>query len=200
MKTVKYAGLVGFLAIVLSLASCGLVNQARELERFTECKFAVNSVALESISGMDLSHVKKLSDLNFSQIVVLSRGLLEEKLLAKVIFNVEVKNPSGSVAAVSGMDWKLFQKQQVIADGQLNTPVEVAGHGSNSFYLNAKINLVKIFQLNSLDQILSVMSGNVNSKMLEKLGITIQLKPYYKLDGKIKKYPGYLTIKPNFEQ
>lgn len=200
MKTIKFTGFAGLLLIILSLASCGLVNQARELDRFAHCKFTLNSVALENISGIDMSHVKTVSDLNFTQMIVLSRGLLEGKLLAKVLFSVEVSNPSGSMAAVSGMDWKLLQKQQIIASGELKNPVQVAGHGRSSFYLNAKLNLVKIFQLNSLDQILSVMSGNLDSKTLEKLGITIQLKPYYKLDGKIKKYPGYLTITPEFEE
>lgn len=200
MKTVKFAGLAGLLSVILLLASCGLVNQARELERFAQCKFTLNSVALESISGVNMSRVKKVSDLNFSQVLVLSQGLLEGRLMAKMLIDVEVSNPSGSMAAVSGMDWKLLQKKQVIATGQLTNPVQVAGQGSTSFYLNAQVNLVKIFQLNSLDQILSVMAGNVDSKTLAKLGITIQLKPYYKLDGKIKKYPGFLTIQPDFEQ
>lgn len=182
--------------ILFFLGSCGIVNQARELERFSQCKFSVNSMALKRVSGIDVSHVKSASDLNFTDMIVFSRGLLEGKLPAEATFNVSVTNPSGKKAAVSGMDWKVIQKQQVIASGKLTKPVVVPGHGHVSFDLNADLNLATILRLNSADQIMSVISGNVDSKTLQKLEITIQLKPYYLLDGKVKKYPRYVTITP----
>lgn len=195
MKTIKYGGLGG-LIIVLFLASCGLISQARKMDRFAHCNFTVNTVTLERVAGVDMSHVKSVSDLNFNEMIALSSGLLSGNLPADILVSVKVINPSADKAAVSGMDWKLLQKQQVIATGQLTKPIAVSGHGRTSFDLPADVNLAKILQLNSVNQILSVMSGD--SKTLKKLGLTIQLKPYYKLDGKIKKYPGYLTITPDF--
>lgn len=196
MKTMKYIVLGSLVVVLLSLASCGLISQAREMDRFAHCNFTVNSATMERVAGVDMSHVKSVSDLNFNEMIALSSGLLSGKLPADILLNVEVTNPSADKAAVSGMDWKLLQKQQVIATGQLSKPVAVSGHAHVSFNLPAKVNLAKILQLNSVNQILSIMSGD--SKALQKLGLTIQLKPYYKLNGKIKKYPGYLTITPDF--
>ena len=198
MKTMKFVGLGTLVVVLLSLGSCGLINQAREMDRFAHCNFTINSVALEKVLGVDMSHVKSLSDLNFNQMIALSTGLLDGKLPTDIMLNIEVSNPSSSKAAVSGMDWKLLQKQQVIATGQVDKSMKIAGHAHKPFDIQAKVNLVKVFQLNSMSQIISVMSGNLDSKTLQKLGLTIQLKPYYKLDGKVKKYPGYLTITPNF--
>ncbi len=198
MKALKYFGLSGIIVVLLLMSSCGLYNQARELKRFAQSKFTVNSVVVDSISGINLSKIKQFSDLNFKEILMLSQGLLSGNLPAKVRLNVEVSNPSARKAAVSGMDWKLFQKKQEIASGRLNKPVEVMGHGRTSFDLNADVNLAAILKLNSVNQILSLMSGNLDSKTLQKLQLTIQLKPYYKLGNKIKKYPEYLTITPDF--
>lgn len=198
MKTIKWFSLGSLVVILLSMASCGLISQAREMDRFANCNFGVNSVVLERVGGVDMTHVKSISDLNFSQTIALSSGLLSGNLSADILLNVEAINPSSGKAAVSGLEWKLLQKQQVVATGELKKSVEVAGHKRTSFELPAKVNLVKVFQLNSINQILNIMSGNIDSKELKKLGITIQLKPYYKLDGKVKKYPGYLTITPDF--
>lgn len=200
MKVLKYFGLSGIVVMLLLMSSCGLYNQARELERFAQSKFSVNSVVVDSISGVDLSKIKQFSDLNFKEIMMLSQGLLSGNLPAKVRLNIEVSNPSARKAAVSGMDWKLFQKQQEIASGQLNKRVDVKGHGSTTFDLKADVNLAAVFKLNSVNQILNIMSGNLDSKTLQELQLTIQLKPYYKLGNKIKKYPDYLTITPNFGQ
>ncbi|MBE0649600.1 MAG: hypothetical protein IH595_02050 [Bacteroidales bacterium] len=196
MKAAKFFSLGGLIMILFFLGSCGIVNQARELERFSQCKFSVSSMALERVSGIDVSHVKSASDLNFKDMIVFSRGFLEGKLPAEAIFNVSVTNSSGKKAAVSGMEWKVVQKQQVIATGKLIKAIVVPGHGHISFDLNADLNLAAILRLNSVDQIMSIISGNVDAKTLQKLEITIQLKPYYQFDGKIKKYPGYFTITP----
>jgi|GEM_PF-478831 len=198
MKTIKFVSLGMLMVVLLSLGSCGLISQAREMDRFVHCNFTINSVALERVAGVDISHVKGLSDLNFNQMIALSTGLLNGKLPTDILLNIEVNNPSSGKAAVSGLDWKLLQKKQVIATGQVNKPMEVKRHASKPFDIQAKVNLVKVFQLNSMSQIIRVMSGNLDAKTLQKLGLTIQLKPYYKLDGKVKKYPGYLTITPNF--
>ncbi len=196
MKSVKILGLGGLVVLIFTLGACGLVSQVHEMERFAKCDFSVSGMALEKISGVDVSHVKSVSDLSFSDVIVFSRGMLEGKLPAEARFNVEVSNPSGEKAAVSGMDWKLLQKQQVIASGKLEKPVVVKGHGRTAFELNAELNLATILRLNSMDQIMSVVSGNLDSGTLQKLGITIQLKPYYKLGDQVRKYPGYFTITP----
>lgn len=196
MKSAKFLGLGGLIILLFSLGACGIVSQVHEMERFAKCNFSVNSMTLEKISGVDVSHVKSVSDLNFKDIIVFSRGMLEGKLPAQATFNVEVSNPSGDKAAVSGMDWKLLQKQQVIASGKLEKPIVVPGHGKTSFDLNAEMNLATILRLNSMDQIVNAISGNLDAKTLQKLGITIQLKPYYKLGDQVRKYPGYFTITP----
>jgi hypothetical protein len=196
MKSARVFGLGGLIVVLFSLGACGIVSQMREMERFAKCNFSVNSMVLQTISGVDVSHVKSVSDLNFKDIIVFSSGMLQGKLPAQASFKVEVSNPSGDKAAVSGMDWKLLQKQQVIASGKLEKPVVVPGHGKTTFDLNAELNLATILRLNSMDQIMSAISGNLDTETLQKLGITIQLKPYYKFDGKVKKYPGYFTITP----
>ena len=179
------------------LSSCGIVHQSKQIERFTQSKFTVNSMVLESIMGRDVSHVKKASDLNFNDMIEFTAGFYNGNLMAQMLFNIEVNNPSDQEAAISGMDWKLLQKDQVVASGQMNKPVEVAPHGKTSFDLEAEVNLSKILQLNSVDQIFSVLSGKMSPQIIKKLGLVIKLKPYYKLNGKVQKFPGYLTINPD---
>jgi len=200
MKLEKYAGQSAIIVFLLLLGSCGLFNQARDFERFTQSKFDVNSLDVESISGIDFTHVKQFSDLNFKDLIVLSNGLLSSHLPAKVRLNIGVTNLSDETASVSGMDWIILQKKQEIASGKLDSAVVVAGHGRTSFDINADVNLATILKLNSVNQILSVMSGNLDSKTLQKMQLSVRLKPYYKLGNKIKKYPDYLTITPNFGQ
>lgn len=200
MKPIKYSQFAGLLVLAFLLNSCGVYRQAREFERFVQGQFSINSARVQSIAGVGLSNVRKLSDLNFNDILKLSQGLLAGDLSSKVLLNIEVRNLSDQKASVSGMDWVLLQNHKIIASGQLNRPVQVSAHGKTSFPIQATFNLLTILKLNSINQILDLLAGKPAQEELQKLKLTLRLKPYYKLGNKIKKYPGYLSIRPVFSK
>jgi hypothetical protein len=47
-----------------------------------------------------------------------------------------------------------------------------------------------------LQSILDLILDIENREKLEKLDITIRIKPYFKSGTTVKEYPGYITIRP----
>lgn len=194
MNQLKFTGLLVVLSLFLS--SCGLFQQSKQIERFSKCKFEIQSWHLETLMGRNMSQVKNVSDLDFKDLIVFTSGLMNGDLPATIQFKIRVSNPFDQEAAISGLDWELLQKGRKIAYGVLNKKIKVAPKKTSSFDFIAKVNINKFLEINSIDRIFDIMSGKLDQQMMEKMGLTFQIKPYFLVNGELKKFPGYITIQP----
>ena len=94
------------------------------------------------------------------------------------------------------MDWKLLIKDNEFAGGTVDTAIFVEPQSSSSFKVKADINLFKLINSLSIQELMEMLDNKDWTNIWEKSNLSIKLKPWYKAGDKVKKYPGYITFKP----
>lgn len=186
------------LAVIITALgqSCGLLNQAGEYERFINSNFTLASVNVIEIGGVDLRDIDDKAGLNVGDIMTLTGRMFSGGMPSKLKAYIKVENNTDEIAAIAGMEWKLFMKDVEYANGVIDDRVEVKPHSSKTFPVQADIDLLKVLQSESLPQILKVVFNINDVEEVKKLDIELKIKPYYKSGTKLKKYPGYISLKP----
>lgn len=186
--------IVAFLSIFLS--SCDVFDQLGEVNRFAQCDFSIKDAQIVKLGNIDISKYKSASDFDFTEMLLLGQQLLTNKLPAVLLVNIKAVNNQSSKAAISGLEWQLFMKNEQYGGGKLNQYVEVLPEQSTSFPVNVEFDLVKLLTSENLQSIIDLAMDMDNQEKLKKLDISLKVKPYYKAGDNIKEYPGYLTIRP----
>jgi hypothetical protein len=192
----KYPKSTLLLTVLFIVNSCSILNQAGEYERFVNGSFKLKSVRALELGGVDLSGIDDKSSFNAGDIITLTGRLFGGNMPAKLMAEVEVANNTDKIAAISGMEWVLSLNDQIYADGMVDDRVEVRPYSSKIFKLRANVDLLKVLNSESLPQIIKVVTNINDAKELKKLGLELKIKPYYKSGANIKKYPGYISLKP----
>jgi len=176
--------------------SCGLLNQAGEYERFVNSNFSLVELDVLEIGGVELSEIDEAGEMDAGEMLTLVGRMFSGNLPAKLEAIVEVENTAGEKAAISGLEWRLLMKDVEYANGIVDQEVEVEAYSKNAFPVKAEIDLISVLQSESLPQILTVVFNINDKEELKKLDIEFKIKPFYKSGGKIKEYPGFITIRP----
>ncbi|NOY49674.1 MAG: hypothetical protein GXO88_03790 [Chlorobi bacterium] len=192
----NYSKLTLLLVVGLIINSCSILNQAGEYDRFVNSVFTLKSVKALELGGVGLSGINDKSSFNAGDIMTLTGRLFSGSMPAKLMAEIEVRNNTDKIAAISGMEWKLLLKDQIYATGQVDDRVEVKPNSSKTFKLRADVDLLKVLSSESLPQIIKVVTNINDARELKKLGVELRIKPYYKSGANIKKYPGYISLKP----
>jgi|AntAceMinimDraft_3_1070362.scaffolds.fasta_scaffold00274_7 hypothetical protein len=186
--------IVAFISIIIS--SCDVLDQLGEVNRFAQCDFSIKDVQIIKLGNIDVSKYKSAGDFGFTEMLLLGQQLLTNELPAVLSVNINAVNNQSSKAAISGLQWQLFMKNEQYGGGKLNQYVEVLPGQSTSFPVNAEFDLLKLLTSENLQSIIDLVMDMENKEKLEKLDIMLKVKPYYKAGDNIKEYPGYLTIRP----
>lgn len=194
--TLKKILIIIILLLPVFINSCGILDQAAEVDRFANSKFKILKVEVVNVAGVDVSNIKNQSDLNMGDIMTLTGKMFNGGLPTKIKAYIEVENTSSQKAAFSGMEWRLLMKQTEYTSGSVNNRVEVMPYSKTVFPLNADIDLLKVLQSESLPEILNVVLNMDDAEAINKLGIELKLKPYFKTATGLMKYPGYFNLRP----
>jgi hypothetical protein len=193
----KRAARIFFILVVINLLySCNFIRQTGEMKRFVECNFAVYTVEVQEINGINIVGVKNASDLGWMNILAIGQKVLSGSLPAKMKFDIIAQNSSDKPAGIAGLDYKLFLNEELITEGSLIEPINVGANSVTRFPVVADIDLVKLLNSNSSDELLDLAFGADPQTTLEQLNSRIELKPYYLSGTELKKYPGHINIKP----
>lgn len=180
--------------IVSMTTSCSILQQTREYERFVQCDFSLHSFEITELSGIKLADIKTPDKLGMMAIMKLTGELMKGNITGMFKINISAQNYSGKTAAVSGFDWILIKKDQELFSGTMDQPVDIAPHDENIFPMVTEINILKLFDSQSLSTLINFVTSKDKNEVLAKEEIKIRIKPYYRLGSKMHKYPGYLTI------
>ena len=186
--------LFSFLIIITS--SCGVLKQINEAKQFAECDFMINNVQIIKLGKTDVTEYTRASDIGFTEMLLLGQQLLSGKFPARLSVKIKAINNQSSKAAISGLHWKLYMKDEEYGNGELNQYVEVLPGQSTDFNIIVDFDLLKLLASENLQSILDLVFDIENKEKLERLDIVLKVKPYYKAGDDIKEYPGYLTIRP----
>lgn len=184
------------IALTIFTPSCDVLEQMNEVKQFVNCNFSINEVKINRLGGFDFSKYNKVSDIGFTQMLSLGQQLIGGKLPANLSVDIRAKNNQSSKAAISGLDWQLYLKNQKYGGGKLNRYVEVLPGQTTDFVVDVNFDLLKLLTSENLQTILDLVMDMDNKEKLQKLDIMLKIKPYYKSGSSIREYPGYLTIRP----
>ena len=183
------------LLIVLT-TSCGMVKQINETKQFALCDFSIVEIKLIKLGNADVSEYRSANDVSLSDMLMLGQQFLSGKLPASISTDIQVFNNQNSKAAISGLSWQLFMKDEEYGGGELVQYLEVLPAQTKDFTVVTEFNLLKMLTSEDLQSILDLILDIENREKLEKLDITIRIKPYFKSGTTVKEYPGYITIRP----
>ena len=193
VKKLMGAGIIA--ALFLSIYSCSIYKQAAELKTFSECTFTVNNIKVQSIAGVDVSNVKKFTDLPLNDYLTLAQQAFSKDIPSGIAIKLNVYNPSDKTASVSGLDWEMYLKDELYSTGVINKSVQVLPKGNSVFEVIADINLKDIIHSQSLPQLLKLIIEKNEQLNLSDLEAVVRIKPWYLSGKSIKKYPGFIRIK-----
>ena len=184
--------LVSFLALVLS--SCGINRQAQQIKALEQCDYKLLNASQVSIAGSDVKKLIEGQSFNLSNLPGLALGYLRKDIPPKAVLNLQITNPSASLAAINNFDFIILVNKQEIANGVVNQQVSVDPGKTVNVPVQLNANVYKFVSNGKiLDDISSFISGAAQGA--EKKGmVTIKIKPSIKVGNELVKYPGYITI------
>ena len=184
------------LLFVMGLQSCSVLEQAREYERFIACDFSVAAVDIKELAGISMADLDGPDDLGIGQMMTITQRLFSGELPAKIEVGLKATNNNTQKAAITGMEWKAMLKDEELFSGYIEGEVVVLPNSATTFPVVASIDLMRLLQSDSFQEIGGFIFSPDKKAALRKIGATLKIKPYYKVGDNIQKYPGYLTIEP----
>ncbi len=182
--------------LIVTVTSCDLLNEMNEATKFVNCNFTVNTVAINRIGDVDFTDYKSVNDVNFTEMLVLGQKVIAGNLQANLSVDIRAKNNQSTKAAISGLDWQLYMKNEQYGSGNLLDYVEVLPGQSTDFTVNVNFDLLKLLKSENLQTILDLVMDLENKEKLQKLDLMLKVKPYYKSGGSVREFPSYITIRP----
>lgn len=185
-----------FLVFLLGIQSCSVLEQAHEYERFIDCKFSVAAVDIKEIAGISIADLDDPDDLGMGQMMIITQQLFSGEFPATIEISLKASNSHPKQAAIAGMDWIAMLKEEELLSGYVPDEVIVPPNGSTTFPVVASIDLMRLLQSKSFQEIGNFVFSNDKKAEMREIGASLKIKPYYKVGDNIQKYPGYLTIQP----
>lgn len=180
--------------IVLGLGSCGINKQAQQIKALEKCDYRLTDATNITIAGADVKKIIQsgaTSSINFPGLAL---GLLRKDIPLRAKLNLEITNPSSSLASINNFDYIVLINKQEIFNGTVDQSVSVGAGQTAQVPVQLNANIYQFLTDNKmLDDIGAFISGATNGS--EKKGlVTLKIRPSIKIGGGLVKYPGYITI------
>lgn len=180
--------------IVLGLGSCGINKQAQQIKALEKCDYRLTDATNITIAGADVKKIIQsgaTSSVNFPGVAL---GLLRKDIPLRAKLNLEITNPSSSLASINNFDYIVLINKQEIFNGTVDQSVSIGAGQTTQVPVQVNANIYQFLTDNKmLDDIGAFISGATNGS--EKKGlVTLKIRPSIKVGGGLVKYPGYITI------
>lgn len=189
-----------FLSLLLLLisSSCSVYETMVNLSRL---KFKLGNVNNLTLSGINISNKKSISDFNTVELLKLTSVITSGKLPASFTLNVEAKNPndgSGGYpktdATLKSFPWKLEINNVETISGNIGNPVSVPGTGEvTNIPLTMNLDLIEFFGNKGLDNLVNLALA-LGGQQGSSSKLTLYATPTVSSPLGDIKYPGELKI------
>jgi hypothetical protein len=184
--------------LMLTLTSCSVYETIVNLSRL---QFKLGNVNNFTISGINLSNKKSMSDFNPLELVNLTQAFTSGKMPASFTLNVEARNPNDGTggypktdATIKSFPWKLEIDNVETITGNIGNPVSVPGTGEiTNIPLTINIDLVQFFQNKGLDNLIN-LALTLGGQQGSSSKLTLFASPTVSSPIGDIKYPGELKI------
>jgi hypothetical protein len=190
--------MISVISMMFLLTSCSVYQTMVNLSRL---KFKLGDVNNLTLSGINISNKKSLSDFNAVELLKLTSVITSGKLPASFTLNVEAKNPndgSGGYpktdATLKSFPWKLEIDNIETISGNIGIPVSVPGTGDvTNIPLTMNLDLIEFLGNRGLDNLVNLalaLGGQEGSSSK----LTLYATPTVSSPLGDIKYPGELKI------
>ena len=180
----------------LLLQGCGVTRQIADVKTFGDCKYRVVSADSLYLAGLDVREFRSLDDLtNPLRYPKLAAALLQRNVPFQGRMNLEITNPTGRLAAVNQLEYRILLADNQITEGFVNQPVSVPAGGTTVVPIAMGVNAYQLIAeeqtRSSFLRLLENLSGRGSS---EPSKITLKLRPTLNVGNQPVQYPGYITV------
>lgn len=186
------------LSFVMITSSCDVLQQVAELQTFSKCKFRLSTIENIRLAGVNVQGKDQFSDFTITEAAKITAALLGGELPLDFRLNVETKNPNAKTAALNKLDWILFIDDIEMTRGTTNQRIEIPANGGvRDLPLHINVDLKEILSGKSKDALLN-FGLNLSGQGNRPSRITVKAKPTVYVSGQAVNYPGYITIRNEF--
>lgn len=183
-----------FLLLLIGLSSCSINKQAQQIKALEKCDYKLVNATQISLAGTDVRKLISEQSVNLVNVPALALGYLRKDIPLRATLNLEISNPSGTLAAINNFEYKILINQQEIATGTVDQRVSI--DAGQRVQVPVQLN-ANVYQFVSDSRILGDIGAFLSgaAKGEEKKGmVTLKIKPSILVAGNLVKYPGYITI------
>jgi LEA14-like dessication related protein len=190
--------LFSMLTTLAFFTSCDVVKQVSQVSNLAKCDFRLGSVQRLTLAGVNIQHVKSISDINMLDAAKLAAAAASEQLPLSCTLNIEARNPNTADAGLTKIDWILLIDDIEMTRGILDQPVTIpANNGTALIPLQINVDLQKALSGKSADAIIN-FGMNLAGAGEKPTRFTLKMKPSISVNGFPVSYPGYLDIKTEY--
>ena len=189
---------ISIISMIFLLTSCSVYETMVNLSRL---KFKLGNVNNLTLSGINISNKKSISDFNAVELLKLTSVITSGELPVSFTLNVEAKNPndgSGGYpktdATLKAFPWKLEIDNVETISGNIGSPVSVPGTGDvTNIPLTMNLDLIEFFGNNGLDNLVNLALA-LGGQQGSSSKLTLYATPIVSSPLGDIKYPGELKI------
>lgn len=180
--------------LAIGISGCGLNKQAQQIKALEQCEYKLIAANNVTVAGTDVQKLINEQSLNLANLPALAMGYLRQDIPLKATLDVEITNPSTTLAAINNFEYIILVNRQEVANGAVNQIVSIGAGQKVNVPIQLNANIYRFLSNGkTLEDITAFLSGA--AKGTEQKGlVTIKIKPTIMVAGALVKYPGYITI------
>ena len=176
------------------LSSCSINKQAQQIKALEKCEYRLIDANNITLAGTDVKKLIAGKSFNLINAPALALAFLRQDIPLRADLNLEIKNPSNSLAAINNFEYIILINKQEVVNGTVDQRVSIPAGQTSVVPLLLNTNIYKFLSngkiLDDVTQFLTSASNGTEAKGL----VTIKIKPSIMVGGSLVKYPGYITI------
>lgn len=183
-----------FLLLFIGLSACSINKQAQQIKALEKCDYKLIDATQVSLAGTDIRKLINEQSVSLVNVPALALGYLRKDIPLRATLNLEISNPSSTLAAINNFEYKILINQQEIATGTIDQRVSI--DAGQRVQVPVQLN-ANVYPFVSNNKIMGDIGDFLSSasKGTEKKGIvTLKIKPSILIGGNLVKYPGFITI------
>ena len=199
MKHLKKAlSIILISATLLFLGGCGLA----QLINLINCKFSLANISDITWAGINLSNIKNISDLQWSDLQKAYQAVRNKDFRIGCNVNVNAKNETEMPAKLCAYDYDLFLEGSSIAQGSSATRTTMINpHTTTLIHVPLSMDLVSIFKNGDTKNVINLARNLMDYGNGKESNVKVKFTPYINTPngtGKGAKLPT-ITLNKTFQ-
>jgi len=178
--------------VLLSFASCGINQQAKQIKALEACKFDVQRVDSVFLAGANITEMVQSGSIDTRRMGGIAMGMLRKEIPLNGVLHLKITNPTPHLAGINQFQYQLLMQDKEIATGTMDQQIKVEPGSTLEIPLQINANVYGLLSNGSvLQEIADFVAGKeANQESL----LTIKLKPTIAIGNKAIDYPGWITF------